>query len=50
MAIEETWGVFEEASLQIGNHVNWYDDAMTKHTKQIIEEHREFFENQFLFR
>lgn len=42
----DMWGVFEEASLQIGNHVNWYDDAMTKHTKQIIEEHREFFENQ----
>lgn len=26
--------------------MNWYDDAMTKHTKQIIEEHKEFFENQ----
>lgn len=39
-------GVFEEASLQIGNHMNWYEDAMTKHTKQIIKEHKDFFECQ----
>jgi len=39
-------GIFEEASLQIGNHMNWYENAMTKHTKQIIKEHKDFFENQ----
>ena len=39
-------GVFAEASLQIDNHLNWYEDAMTKHTKKIIEEHKGFFEGQ----
>ncbi len=41
--------IFEEASFQIGNHMNWYEDAMTKHTKQIIEDHKDFFENQAAF-
>lgn len=39
-------GVFEEAALDIGNHMNWYDDAMTKHTKQIISENKAFFESR----